>query len=113
MSVHTHPDWPTALAHTPAAAVIERAIAEKRLSHSLLLHCEDLATLTTVAHAIADRLLNVPGATASFAPDQHPDCFALRPAGKMRQISAEATRQLIAKVQVSPTVSPHKVAIIY
>ena len=113
MPVYTPPAWPAAVADTPATAVIDRAIAEDRLSHSLLLHCEDLATLGAVAHAIAERLLNTPDARAHFPPDQHPDCFTLRPAGKMRQISAEATRQLIAKVQVSSTVSPRKVAIIH
>jgi len=105
--------WPDALAGTPAVTVIEQAIARHRLSHSLLLHGDDLATLAAVALAIADRLLNVPAASARFAPDQHPDCFVLRPAGKMRQISADATRELIGKVQVSPAVAPRKVAILH
>ncbi len=108
--------WPTALAGTPAIAVIEQAIARKRLSHSLLLHGDDPETLAAIAHAIADRLLNGEAgkrAPATFPTDQHPDCFALRPAGKMRQISAEATRELIGKVQVSPAVAPRKVAIIH
>ncbi|MBL9186367.1 MAG: DNA polymerase III subunit gamma/tau [Opitutaceae bacterium] len=108
--------WPAALAGTPAVAVIDQAIARHRLSHSLLLHGDDPETLAAIAHAIADRLLNGPEgrrASATFPPDQHPDCFALRPAGKMRQISADATRDLIGKVQVSPAVAPRKVAIIH
>ena len=105
--------WPPALVGTPAVAVIEQAIARDRLSHSLLLHGDDLETLAAVSLAIADRLLNGRGATAHFAPDQHPDCFSLRPAGKMRQISADATRELIGKVQVSPAVAPRKVAILH
>ncbi len=105
--------WPAALAGSPVVAVIEQAIARQRLSHSLLLHGDDHDTLAAVALAIADRLLNVPSASASFAPDQHPDCFMLRPAGKMRQISADATRELIGKVQVSPAVAPRKVAILH
>jgi DNA polymerase-3 subunit delta' len=105
--------WPAALAGSPVVAVIEQAIARQRLSHSLLLHGDDLDTLAAVALAIADRLLNVPAAAASFPPDQHPDCFILRPAGKMRQISADATRELIGKVQVSPAVAPRKVAILH
>ena len=105
--------WPAALAGTPAVAVIEQAIAKQRLSHSLLLHGDDADTLVAVALAIADRLLNVKGASANFPPDQHPDCFMLRPAGKMRQISADATRELINKVQVSPAVAPRKVAILH
>ena len=105
--------WPAALAGTPAVAVIEQAIARQRLSHSLLLHGDDHETLVAVALAIADRLLNVKGASANFPPDQHPDCFMLRPAGKMRQISADATRELINKVQVSAAVAPRKVAILH
>lgn len=105
--------WPAALAGTPAVAVIEQAIARQRLSHSLLLHGDDHDTLVAVALAIADRLLNVKGASANFPPEQHPDCFMLRPAGKMRQISADATRELINKVQVSPAVAPRKVAILH
>jgi DNA polymerase-3 subunit delta' len=96
--------------------VIERAIERQRLSHSLLLHGDDFDTLVLVAHAIADRLLSPSaGADAAhhFPPDQHPDCYALRPAGKMRLITAEATRNLIGRVQVSASVAPRKVAIIH
>ena len=123
--------WPDALAGTPAVAVIERAIARHRLANSLLLHGENLGTLANVAHGIADRLLNAqcftagedfridqagsPGSAVQqyFPPKQHPDFFALRPAGKMRQISAEVTRDLIGSIQVSPQVSHRKVAVIY
>ncbi len=105
--------WPTALAGTPAVAVIEQAIARQRLSHSLLLHGDDLGTLEAVALGIADRLMNTPGAPGHFSPDQHPDCFQLRPAGKMRQIGADATRALIDQLQQSPAVAPRKVAILH
>ncbi len=106
--------WPAALSGTPAVAVIERAIERSRLANSLLLHGENLGTLATVAHAIADRLLNDPRHKSQhFAPKHHPDFFALRPAGKMRQISAEVTRDLIGSIQVSPQISHRKVAVIY
>lgn len=105
--------WPVSLAGTPAVAVIERAIERRRLSHSLLVTGDDHDTLLAVAHAIADRLLNTPESSAPFPPDAHPDCFHLRPAKKMRQIGADATRELIGKVQVSPTVATRKVAIIH
>lgn len=113
MAVEFPKPWPDALVGTPSIAVLDRAIASRRLSHSLLLTGDDLATLEKVASGIADRLLNVAGASAFFAPEQHPDCFPLRPAGKMRLISAESTRTLIGKVQVSANVSPRKVAIIH
>lgn len=106
--------WPTALEGTPTVAVIERAIERGRLAHSLLLHGENLGTLALVAHAIADRLLNDPRQPSQyFSPKQHPDFYALRPAGKMRQIGADPTRELIGKIQVSATVSPRKVVVIY
>ena len=117
--------WPETLAGTPAISVIEQAIARDRLSHSVLLHGDDLDTLVAIANAIADRLLNVridpkTGAAVrraagdgAFPPDQHPDCFSLRPAGKMRLISADSTRELINKIQVSPAVAPRKVAILH
>ena len=106
--------WPTALEGTPTVAVIERAIQRGRLAHSLLLHGENLGTLALVAHAIADRLLNDPREPSQyFPPKQHPDFHALRPAGKMRLIGADPTRELIGKIQVSSTVSVRKVAVVY
>ncbi len=108
--------WPESLAGTPAVAVIEKALARERLGHSQLLHGDDLDTLAVVAHAIADRLLNGDagaGRPPRFPAERHPDFFPLRPAGKMRQISAEATRELIGRTQVSATVGRRKVAVIY
>lgn len=106
--------WPTALAGTPTVSVIERAIERQRLAHSLLLHGENLSTLASMAHAIADRLLNDPrDKTQYFAPKQHPDFLALRPAGKSRQITAESTREAIGRIQISPQISRRKVLVVY
>lgn len=112
MSVQSTP-WPAALEGSASIAVIEQAIQRKRLSHSLLISGGDLNLLAAVANAIADRVLNTPASTAPFPPQTHPDCFALRPTKKSRQISADDTRELITKVQVSSAVSPNKVAIIH
>lgn len=106
--------WPESLAGTPTVAVLERALERQRLANSLLLHGENLATLASVAHGLADRLLNDPRRPSQhFAPKHHPDFFALRPAGKSRQILADPTRGLIGKIQVSPQISHRKVAVIY
>ena len=113
--------WPPALAGTPAVAVIEQAIARRRLSHSLLLHGDDLGTLVGVGHAIADRLLNPPTAPARFSAKDHPDFLALRPKGKARIIpigKAESPepgsmREFLPRLYVTPAVAPCKVAILY
>lgn len=106
--------WPSALNGTPTVAVIERAIERKRLAHSLLLHGENLSTLASVAHAIADRLLNDPRDPSQyFPPKSHPDFLALRPAGKSRQIGVDAMREVIGRLQVSPQVSMRKVLVVY
>lgn len=109
--------WPDALSGTPVVAVLDQALTRRRLSHSLLLSGDDIELLRHVALALADRLLNPP----ATAPERrrrvddgtHPDCFHLRPAGKMRIISADTTRGLIGKVQVSASAGEHKVAILH
>lgn len=113
--------WPPALVGTPAVAVIERAIERSRLSHSLLLHGDDLGTLVGVAHAIADRLLNPPAAKSRFPVKDHPDYLALRPKGKSRIIpigkagspDPGTMREFLPKLYVTPAVAPRKVAILY
>lgn len=113
--------WPVSLVGTPGVAVIEQAIARQRLSHSLLLHGDDLGTLIGVAHAIADRLLNTPESSAHFAVKDHPDYLSLRPKGKMRLIpigKAEnpepgTMREFLPKLYVTSAVAPQKVAIVY
>jgi DNA polymerase-3 subunit delta' len=112
--------WPAALEGTPAVAVIEQAIARQRLSHSLLLHGDDFDLLVATALAIADRLLNTPDAAGRFPPDQHPDCFHLRPTGKARMIrigddarEPATMREFIGKLTVSPAVSRRKVGIVH
>lgn len=104
--------WPEAIAHTPAVAVLDRALARGRLAHGMLFHGDALPTLEAAALALAERLLNPPG-QPRFAPLQHPDCFMLRPAGKMRQIGADNTRALIGLIQRSPQLGTRKVAIVF
>jgi DNA polymerase III subunit delta' len=116
------PTWPDSLQGTPAVAVIERAITRQRLSHSLLITGDEYETLVAVSHAIADQLLYPAGTQAAtrFHPQEHPDTFSLRPAGKMRQIKAGKSaedsgtmREFIRKIAVSPSVGDHKVGIVH
>ena len=116
MSARAQP-WPPALAGTPAAVVIERAIERRRLGHSILLQGDDFATLLAGAYAIADRLLNPAGSAPTHPGDvaagSHPDLFELRPAKRMRQIGADPTREFIVHLQVSSSVAPVKVGIVH
>lgn len=107
--------WPEPLAGTPAVAVIEQAITRQRLAHGLLLHGDDLDVLGQVAAAIADRLLNEPGAkTPYFPPDKHPDFIAVRPSGKARQIRVkENFEPFLEQIQLSPRLSRRKVAVVF
>lgn len=106
--------WPPALAGTPAVAVIEKAIGRKRLSHSLLLAGEDSECLAAAALALADRLLRLDSPAApGLPPDRHPDCLQLRPAGKSRSITAAAVRDLVGRINVSSSLSLHKVVIMH
>lgn len=109
--------WPETLLGTPVVGVLDQALTRRRLSHSLLLSGEDIDLLRHVALALADRLLNPPDTAQDrrrrVDDGTHPDCFHLRPTGKMRQISADSTRALIGKVQVSASAGEHKVALIH
>ncbi len=113
--------WPEALAGTPAVAVIEQAITRQRLSHSLLITGDEIETLESVAHAIADRLLNPPDSPNPFPLAQHPDLVSLRAKGKMRIIpigkagapEPGTMRDFMPKLYVSPAISRHKVGIVY
>jgi DNA polymerase-3 subunit delta' len=106
--------WPPALAGTPAVAVIEKAIAKGRLPHGILLAGDSPEVLSSAALAIADRILNKgaqPG--QHHAPERHPDCFQVRPAGKARMITIGAIRDLVARINVAPSVSQSRVAILH
>jgi DNA polymerase III subunit delta' len=106
--------WPPAFAGTPAVSVIERAIGRGRLSHSLLLAGDDAEGLSAAGLALADRLLNRAGSGGlHMPPDRHPDCFQVRPAGKSRSIKVDSIRDLVARVNVSSSVSKYKVVVIH
>ena len=114
--------WPDSLQGTPAVAVIERAIDRQRLSHSLLITGDEYETLVAVSQSIADRLLYPAHVNPvhRYSPNDHPDCFSLRPAGKMRQIKAGkgahdpgSMREFIRKLAVSAPTGDHKVGIVH
>lgn len=106
--------WPASLEGTPAVSVIEAAIGRGRLSHGLLLAGDDAETLGGAALAIAERLLlkDSPEGPA-YSAEKHPDCFVVRPSGKARQVKADSVRELVLQLNVAPSISRSKVAIIH
>lgn len=94
--------------------VMCEALERGRLSHSIILSGEDPAFLEPAAHFVAARVLED---SASANPDRslenHPDFLTLRPTGKMRQISADNTRELIRKIHHSPQAGNRKAALVY
>lgn len=95
-------------ADSRAYTVLKSSLEKKRLAHGILLHGADLQRLEAVALALARDLLPTAG-----DPRQHPDCFMLRPANKMRRIGVDATRQLIRNIQQSSNQGGGKVSVIY
>ncbi len=108
--------FPEEVAASRPAEILLRAAEENRFPQSLILTAKDFALLETVGEHLAANLLRraAPTAEAAALPlASHPDFFTVRPAKKMRQISAEDTRELIRKICHSPQVSKKKVAILY
>ncbi|MDQ8203286.1 hypothetical protein [Pelagicoccus sp. SDUM812003] len=96
-------------------ALIDKAMAENRLAHALLIHGQNLAQVERFAIELSCRLLGV-----SATPEQleeklfrHPDVFTLRPSKKSRVISVDDTREAIRNIQHSPQAGERKVAIIF
>lgn len=95
-------------AESRAYTVLKSSLERQRLAHGILLYGADLERLEAVALALACDLLPTSG-----DPRQHPDCFILRPANKMRRIGVDATRQLIRSIQHSSNQGGGKVGVIY
>ena len=89
------PALPPELAEAPAVIALNRALEAGRLPHGILLAGDDLASLRTVALALASRILE------TDTPASHPDFHELRPANKMRRIGMEDTQNLVREIRIS------------
>lgn len=96
-------------------AIIDRAIADDRLAHALLIYGQNIGQVETFAEQLAARLLGVeaPPELLEEKLFRHPDAFTLRPSKKSRIIAVDDTRELIRKIQHSPQAGDRKVAIIF
>lgn len=100
---------------TDPAVLINKAIAEKRLAHALLIHGQNLGTVEAFATQLSARLLNIQTDPEHLEEKlfRHPDVFTLRPSKKSRIISVDDTRELIRNIQHSPQAGDRKVAILF
>jgi len=104
-----------ATAPTDPQALIDRAMAENRLAHALLIHGQALPVVEQFATQLSAKLLGVQayGDELEEKLYRHPDVFTLRPSKKSRIISVDDTRELIRKIQHSPQAGDRKVAIVF
>ena len=104
-----------ATAPTDPQALINRAMAENRLAHALLIHGQNLSVVEQFAAKLSARLLEVraQGDELEEKLHRHPDLFRLRPSKKSRIISVDDTREAIRKIQHSPQAGDRKVAVVH
>ena len=119
--MHLNEVLPEALRNSRAVKVLEGALEQNRLGHSILLHGESLDYLERIVRAIAALLLET-----QRDPFEHPDCFILRPQGKARMIKIgsesersngewpkNSMRRLVIDLQKSANQGGHKVGIVF
>ncbi len=104
-----------ATAPTDPQALIDRAMAENRLAHALLIHGQNLSVVERFATELSARLLGVQARGDELEEKlfRHPDVFTLRPSKKSRIISVDDTREAIRNIQHSPQAGERKVAMIF
>jgi DNA polymerase-3 subunit delta' len=114
--------WPDTVATASAVKVLDRALGNGRLAHSLIFQGDNFALLETAALALADRLLNPSDTPQTYPPLKHPDFIALRPEGKMRQIKIgesgggadeNTMRGFLSRIDLTPQVGRHKVGVVF
>lgn len=99
---------------TTPLQLVQRAVAENRLAHALLIYGQRFGQVQDFAFQAAAHLLELPlGPEAEEELLRHPDVFTLRPSKKSRIISVDDTRELIRNIQHSPQRGLRKVALIF
>jgi len=96
----------------PIYADLGAAIDAGRLPHALLIHGPGGWGETTLAAAVAMRLIERPNDAASAATIAHPDLRWLVPEGAGEQIKIEAVREVAEFISRTPQSAPRKVAVI-
>jgi DNA polymerase-3 subunit delta' len=96
----------------PIYADVEAAIVAGRLPHALLIHGPGGWGETTLAAAIAMRLIERPNEAAQATTIAHPDLRWIVPEGAGEQIKIEAIRDVAEFTARTPQIAPRKVAVI-
>ena len=103
------------MAEENALQILERALANNRLHHAILLYGKSIEPLENIAQTMASKLLQRSCAN-------HPDMFHLRPEGKMRFIKIgspegepeqNSMRALLKNLRQTSALGVHKVAVIH
>jgi len=103
-----------ATAERDPQALVDKAIADNRLAHALLIHAQSFKFIESFAFGLAAKLMDIEsGEDQDERLLRHPDLFALRPSKKSRIISVDDTRELIRKIQHSPQAGDRKVALVF
>jgi DNA polymerase III subunit delta' len=105
--VITLPPWLATL-----YADLETAIAAARLPHALLIHGAGGWGETTLAAAVAMRLIERPNDVALATTIAHPDLRWIVPEGAGEQIKIEAVRDVAEFIARTPQIAPRKVAVV-
>ena len=96
----------------PTYADLAAAIDAGRLPHALLIHGPGGWGETTLAAALAARLIERPNDAANIAAVAHPDLRWIVPEGAGEQIKIEAVRDIGEFIARTPQIAPRKVAVI-
>lgn len=104
-----------AYAPSDPKALIDKAIADNRLAHGLLIHGQNFSQVEDFAFELSARLVGLVTTKADREEKlfRHPDVFTLRPSKKSRIISVDDTRELIRNIQHSPQAGERKVALVF
>ncbi len=111
------PSAPSSINNPPADSrpvrVLFQALERDRLAQSLILSGERTEEAEQCAQRLAETILAPADGGPSLPLHNHPDFLTLRPAGKMRQISADSMRGLVRLLNHSPKMGNRKIAVVY
>lgn len=106
------PSLPSDLLASRPVQTMLSALERNALSHSLIISGDVAEEVEMVGEHLAQAVLDA-GSPESRPLARHPDFLSVRPTKKMRQISADDTRDLVRKIFHSPNYGTRKAVILY